>query len=264
MTAPSGAGHHRRLKLLSYNIQGGASVRRYRQYVTRGWQHVLPHPSKRRNLDQVAELVARYDIIALQEADAGSLRSGFQNQVQYLAEKAAFPYWSHQSNRRVGRIVEVSNGLLSRPQPSRVIDHKLPGAIPGRGALEVTYGKSEDGLTVVIAHLALTAGGRRRQIDYLVEMLEGREHVVLMGDFNTQADSTEMRSLFARTGLMAPPLSLETFPSWQPRRAIDHVLVSRSITPVAYEIPLIDVSDHLPVALSVELPEGCEYLAAGD
>lgn len=264
MPADQGADNDRRLKLLSYNIQGGASVRRYRQYVTRGWQHVLPHPSKRRNLDQVAELVSRYDIIALQEADAGSLRSGFQNQVQYLAEKAAFPYWSHQSNRRVGRLVEVSNGLLSRPQPSHVIDHKLPGAIPGRGALEVTYGSPEHGLTVVIAHLALTASGRRRQIDYLVEMLEGRDHVVLMGDLNTQADSPEMRSLFTRTPLQPPPLSLETFPSWQPRRAIDHVLVSGSITPVAYEIPLIDVSDHLPVALSVVLPDDCDYRPAAE
>jgi endonuclease/exonuclease/phosphatase family metal-dependent hydrolase len=253
----SAATEARQLRLLSYNIQAGSSTERYRHYVTRGWQHVLPHPTKRRNLETVGTLVRDYDIVALQEADGGSLRSGFQNQIQHLAESAEFPYWSHQANRRIAKVAEPSNGLLSRPKPVEVVTHELPGAIPGRGAMEVRYGTPRQGLHVIIAHLALTPRARRQQFDYLAETIADLPYVVLMGDLNCTADSPEMRALFHRTRLVRPPLSLETYPSWRPRRAIDHVLATDALAPVKYEVPLVTVSDHLPVALTVALPDGC-------
>lgn len=245
------------LRLLSFNIQAGAAVQGYRHYLTRGWQHVLPHRDKRRNLDRVAELVARYDMVALQEADAPSLRSGFENQVQYLAETARFPYWSHQANRRVARVAEPGNGLLSRIEPSAIWDHRLPGAIPGRGALEAVFGPADAGLHVFVAHLALGKRARRAQFDYLAEIIGSRRHVVLMGDLNCEPGGGELEPLFARTELRPPDLVVHTFPSWDPRRGIDHILVSRALLPLALEVPVLRVSDHLPVALSVELPEAC-------
>ena len=91
------------LRLLSANIQAGSSTRAYREYVTRSWSHVLPN-GKRLNLDSLATLAQPYDLVGLQESDPGSLRSGFTNQADYLAERAHFPYWSHQPNRRISRI----------------------------------------------------------------------------------------------------------------------------------------------------------------
>ena len=39
----AGAARRRgRLRLLSFNIQVGISTERYRHYLTRGWQHLLP------------------------------------------------------------------------------------------------------------------------------------------------------------------------------------------------------------------------------
>ena len=35
-----------RLRLLSFNIQVGISTERYRHYLTRGWQHLLPQDRK--------------------------------------------------------------------------------------------------------------------------------------------------------------------------------------------------------------------------
>jgi endonuclease/exonuclease/phosphatase family metal-dependent hydrolase len=90
-----------RLQLLSCNILAGGSVGRYRHYVTQSWKQVLPTRSKRGNLDSFAQLLADFDIVGLQEADAGSLRSGFVNQTEYLAEAAGFAYWSHQPNRKI-------------------------------------------------------------------------------------------------------------------------------------------------------------------
>ncbi|PYA79799.1 endonuclease, partial [Pseudomonas aeruginosa] len=38
-----------RLRLLSFNIQVGISTERYRHYLTRGWQHLLPHAGRATN-----------------------------------------------------------------------------------------------------------------------------------------------------------------------------------------------------------------------
>ena len=96
----------RNLRLLSCNILAGASVQRYREYVTRSFNAVLPGRSKMDNLDRLAEVLPQFDVVGLQEADAGSLRSGFLNQTRYLAETAGMPFWSHQPNRarRASRI----------------------------------------------------------------------------------------------------------------------------------------------------------------
>src|SRR5690606_21786995 len=130
---PAGGG--RDIRLLSFNIQAGAHFERYRHYVTRPWRHVLPHGARRRNLDKLATLVADFDIVALQEADAGSLRSGFQNQIEFLADRAGFGWFSIQTNRRIGGITHTCNALLMRQKPTEVRDYALPGTLPGRGAL---------------------------------------------------------------------------------------------------------------------------------
>lgn len=246
----------RELKLLSFNIQAGSSTEKYRHYITRSMQHLLPHPRKARNLNDIAKLATEYDLVALQEVDAGSLRTGFTNQVHYLAERGEFPYWSHQANRRLGRIAETSNGLLSRMEPSGVIDHRLPGAA-GRGALEVRFGRARDGLRMIIAHLSLSARARKEQFEYLADVIEDHPHVVMMGDFNCTLESGECHTLFAHSTLCAPKDPPYTFPSWAPQRAIDHILLSKSLTMKSLEtLPLL-VSDHLPLATTVALPESC-------
>ena len=85
-SAPAAA---RRLRVLSANIQAGSSTRRYSDYVTRSWSHALPAGNKRGSLDAIAQLAGQHDIVGLQEADPGSLRSGFLNQTRYLAEVIA-------------------------------------------------------------------------------------------------------------------------------------------------------------------------------
>jgi len=102
------------LRLLSFNIQVGIRTTRYRQYVTNGWKYLLPHTDRMRNLGRIADLVSGYDIVALQEVDAGSIRSNNVNQVKYMAHQAQFPYWYAQLNRDLGPLAQHGNGLLSR------------------------------------------------------------------------------------------------------------------------------------------------------
>ena len=250
-----------RLQLLSCNILAGGSVRRYRDYVTHSWKHVLP-TGKRANLDVLAGVIGEFDLVGLQEADAGSLRSGFLNQTQYLAEAAEFPFWSHQPNRRVSRLATSSNGLLARMQPDEVLDYPLPGRIPGRGALWARFGSGDDALIVLIAHLALGPAARMRQLGFIAELIGQHPNVVLMGDLNTPPGSAELKMLYERTALEHPRESPVTFPSWRPTRAIDHILVSASIEVERRWALPHPVSDHLPVAATIRLPRQLQRPAA--
>jgi len=250
-----------RLRLLTFNIQAAVASTRPHHYLTRGWKHVLPHPSSFENLDRIARLVADHHIVGVQEADAGSLRSYFVNQVEYLARRAQFPYWHCQTNRRLGRIARHSNGLLARLRPAAVEDHRLPGPIPGRGALLARFpleggGRAGEELAVMLVHLALGRRARARQLAFVAERIAALPLVVVMGDFNCRSRSREMRAFLARTGLVESAPGQPTFPSWQPQRGIDHVLVSPALRVERARVLIPAVSDHLPVSVELRLPEG--------
>jgi endonuclease/exonuclease/phosphatase family metal-dependent hydrolase len=244
----------RRLRLLSANIQAGTSTRRYSDYATRSWSHVLPAGNKRASLDTIADLAARHDIVGLQESDPGSWRSGFTNQTHYLAERAGFDYWSHQPNRRVGMVASSANALLSRMEPVEVSDHPLPGRIAGRGVLVARFGREADSLTIAVAHLSLGAGSRRSQLAFIGELLQDHPHSVLMGDFNCTAEQPEMSLLFQRTRLQPPACTVHTFPSWRPQKAIDHILVSDGLACSGMQAMAAAWSDHLALSIDLDVP----------
>lgn len=244
----------RRLRLLSANIQAGTSTRRYSDYATRSWSHVLPAGNKRASLDTIADLAARHDIVGLQESDPGSWRSGFTNQTHYLAERAGFDYWSHQPNRRVGMVASSANALLSRMEPVDVSDHPLPGRIAGRGVLVARFGREADSLTIAVAHLSLGAGSRRSQLAFIGELLQDHPHSVLMGDFNCTAEQPEMSLLFQRTRLQPPACTVHTFPSWRPQKAIDHILVSDGLVCSGMQAMAAAWSDHLALSIDLDVP----------
>ncbi|HET6586394.1 MAG TPA: endonuclease/exonuclease/phosphatase family protein [Oleiagrimonas sp.] len=254
--------HPLALRLLSCNILAGARVQRYHEYFTRSWASVLPTRTKLNNLDSLARLLDPFDVIGLQEADAGSLRSGFRNQTRYLAEAAGMPYWCYQPNRPIGRLAHTANGLISRLQPSEVLDYPLPGRIPGRGVLLASFSHGEETLAVAIAHLSLGTQARARQLAFIAELLSSYPHTVLMGDLNTDANSPEMRQLFRHTNLQPPTNPTPTFPSWRPQRAIDHILTSSDITLERVWTLSAAFSDHLPLAAEIRLPSTVQQIPA--
>ena len=242
------------LRLLSFNIQVGINTARYHHYLTRSWQHLLPHTGRAGNLQRIGALLGDYDLVALQEVDGGSLRSGYVNQVQHLAELGAFPYWYQQLNRNLGRLAQHSNGVLSRLRPSHLEDHPLPGPA-GRGAVLLRFGEGADALLVINMHLALGARVRTRQLAYVRELISGHRHVVLMGDMNTHAIDLLQHSPLRDLGLVAPQIEA-TFPSWRPQRCLDHILLSPELALERVEVLSQPISDHLPVAVDIRLPSG--------
>ncbi len=245
------------LKLLSFNIQVGIKTSAYRQYFTKGWKHVLPHESRAKNLNRIASLVSDYDLVGLQEIDSGSLRSGFVNQVEYLSQVAGFPYWYAQLNRDLGPLAQHGNGLLTRIQPRGLEDHKLPGVIPGRGAVFVRLPYAGDEIVVVMLHLSLGKQSRHRQLAYIAEQVAHERQVIIMGDMNTPVSQLLEESPLKRLNLQPAEQVGPTYPAWQPSMALDHVLVSENLVIRDYKVLNCRVSDHLPIAVEVtarELP----------
>ncbi len=251
------------LHLLTFNIQAGIESRRYRDYVANSWKHLIPHPARQRNLASIGTLLKGFDIIGLQEVDAGSLRSAYIDQAQYLAHQAGYPYWLSQVNRELGHLARHSNGLLSRIRPGAVTEHKLPG-LPGRGAMVVEFPTNVDEpFAVCVLHLALGKRAQRRQLDYLVEIARRYRMIVLMGDFNCGCGSRMLRAAIAAAGLRGLDCELKTFPSWRPEHNLDHILVSPQLRIADARVLDYALSDHLPISMKVTLPDGIDLVSSG-
>jgi endonuclease/exonuclease/phosphatase family metal-dependent hydrolase len=244
------AGPPARLRLASFNIQTGLSTAAFHEYLTGGWRHLLPSSKRLPNLLRIARLVGGFDIVGLQEVDGGGLRSQRIVQTEFLAQQACFPYWHNQVNRRVGHLALHSNGLLSRIKPALIEDHPLPG-LPGRGAIFVRFGSGTQSFHLCVLHLALSRRTRMRQLAFVGELVGGRQRVVVMGDFNCEPESREMQLLVRAADLQDPVCDLKTFPSWRPRRMLDHILVSRDWFVEQVKVLDCRCSDHLPVTLSI-------------
>lgn len=245
----------RSIRMLTFNIQVGISTSSYRHYLTRSWQHFLPHRQRQENLEKIASLLKGYDVVALQEVDGGSLRSGFVNQVEFLANEAGFPYWFQQLNRNFGPLAKHSNGLLSRYCPFEIEEHPLPALIPGRGVIVAKYGVKDDPLVLVIMHLSLSAAAQKTQLEFVKDLIADYRHLVLMGDMNTHADKLLQHHALKDLDLVALPGVSNTFPSWRPQKDLDHILVSRTLEIKRASVLTFPVSDHLPIELEVMLPE---------
>lgn len=243
-----------RLRLLSYNIQVGIATAHYGHYLTRGWHHFLPHHSRQDNLLRIAEVVQSYDLVALQETDAGSMRSNYINQVAYLAHHAQFPHWYDQRNRQWGRLAQHSLGLLSRFPVETLQQHKLPGLIRGRGALEAQFATSDGPLLLMVVHLSLGKYAQSLQLDYIAERVRHFQYAIIMGDMNCSMNKLTRHAALKDISVVAHHPTMPTFPSWQPMRHIDHILVSRNISIERVEVLPYCYSDHLPIAVDITLP----------
>jgi endonuclease/exonuclease/phosphatase family metal-dependent hydrolase len=243
------------LKLLSFNIQTGVDTQDFHEYVTKSWKQLLPLKERISNLNRIAQLVQSYDLVGLQEVDSGSLRTGFLDQTEYLANRARFPYWYRQVNRSLGKIAQHSNGVLSRIRPHSIDEYKLPG-LRGRGAMLVEFTTNREPLLVCIMHLALGKRARRLQLSYISELVGEYFQLVVMGDFNCGTDSGELHELVDNTHLTLPTEDLKTFPSWRPNRKYDHILISDSLTLQKTHVLEHTHSDHLPICVEIELPKG--------
>ncbi len=249
----SGQANAPALRVATFNIQVGIGSRRLRHMLTHSLRYVLPHQQVLSNLDLIAAQLHEFDIVALQETDSGSFRNHQIHQAQYIASRAGMPYCYTQITRDIGRIASISLGLLCRRPCTKLVRHRLPASRHGRGLMEAVFRIGGRDIAVFVTHLSLRKTNRMRQIRFLVPHLNRYADALLMGDLNCEPGSPEFNYLLMHTTLEDMSGRPCTFPSWHPKRRLDHILITDKLAVEdLHTMPFI-CSDHLPVVAEIHI-----------
>ena len=220
---------------------------------------------------RIARVIDRYqpDVVALQELDAGLLRTKKVDQAHFIAERLAMEYHFHSSIQ-----VEeggYGNGILSR-FPMRLVKggglplHPSYNNLEPRGAVWVEIHVAGRTVQVISTHFGLNWQERIFQ----AEVIRGpewfghpdcRHPVVLCGDFNMLPGSAAYRRITRRLRdaqrMLAGRRPQATWPVIFPFMRIDHLFVTTNLTVTGIAVPrtplTLAASDHLPLIATLEL-----------
>jgi endonuclease/exonuclease/phosphatase family metal-dependent hydrolase len=207
------------------------------------------------------------DLVALQEIDNGTARTGGVDQAARLGELTGM-------NHAFGKFMDYQGGeygmaLLSKFPIEEVCNHSLPtpGVSPESREYEETEPRSALAATVrvgaaaqeiifVSIHLYRTAEQKLAQAQKLVEMYANETRpVILAGDFNSTPETPVMDLLKQYWYVPDKGEDHFTFSSDDPRREIDYLIYRPGERFEVVESRVIDeplVSDHRPVLLVVK------------
>ena len=224
--------------------------------------------------DRIISVIARYnpDVIALQELDAGRLRSLGVDQAERIAKKLGMSFQFHAVSHKKDE--QYGNAILSRYPIVLIKNDVLPklwnkAFLEPRGAIWVTIDHQGTKINIINTHLSLWPMEQLLQIKKLLG-LDWLQHpdckgpTILCGDLNTSPKSLVYKAIckrFKDSQLMLPGRKpLKTWFAGYPIRRLDHIFVSpefhvRSI-PVSRKVLDRTASDHLPVIVDLNVEKG--------
>lgn len=209
------------------------------------------------DLERIAAVIrdAKPDVVALQEVDKASTRSGGVDQTAELARLTGM-------TGHFGKAMDFQGGaygqaVLSRHpiRSSRVFD--LPGSGEPRIAFEAVIEWQGSDIRLVSTHLGLDAEERLAQAKDLVRRLApGGPPTLLCGDFNEPLDSPAMRVISTRFTNLAKAGPPFTSPAEEPRVEIDFILADgfEAAAPTVV-LPEAKASDHRPLLVEIKRPD---------
>ena len=230
---------------------------------------------------QEGSLVPKLDVLALQEADKGTIRAGGHHVARELAEQLGMSWihaaaglprgrepaprqWWLNFEEQIGLYDEGDTGvaLLSNLALDEVKRIDLPWQeCPWRPrlALAATISKGDHRIRVVNCHIDphSAVGGQMEQLEIvLAEADRSQRPVVLLGDFNTlsKRKCIEIRQLLESRGYTTPiPTGTATWRGAGIRLHADWIFV-RDLQVQRWGVgrPL-NVSDHWPIWAEIEL-----------
>ena len=178
-------------------------------------------------------------------------------QADYLAPPG---YHAIYRTNAVTRHGEHGNAVLTRwpvltHQHEDVSDHRLEQ----RGLLHVVVACQAVQVHVIVVHLGLLAGSRRRQVEqlkrFIVREVPAQAPLLVAGDFNDWGQS--LAPALGLAGLNSPPAGVATFPSRMPLVQLDYIYARglRSEHSFAPHGPAWGrFSDHLPLITDFSWP----------
>lgn len=195
------------------------------------------------------------DLVALQEVDVNTIRSGKGNQAEMIAEKLGMhAYFGKAINFNGG---EYGTAILSRFPISETITYLLPDlGGPGAEQRVLTTAKVQlsSGGMVIFASTHLdhrgNAESRILQVREILNIL-GKDELpwILAGDLNAKPGSEEMRLLNTKFSFSCSQCP-DTFPADGPDRIIDYIaFYPREKMEVRSHLVVEEAyaSDHRPV-----------------
>lgn len=191
------------------------------------------------------------DVLAVQEVDRFSRRTGFRDEMRVIARATGLEPVFGEAARRRWR--SYGNVLLARGAISDVEVIRLPRPSDGEQRVAIVARVAVNGVDLAVGatHLSFRRGEGVPQLAVLLDALAAREGPrVVMGDLNLGPELVEPALLAA--GYEVAPTG-PTFPTKGPRTRIDFVAVS-GLEVVAASTPAPGMSDHLPVVVDVCVP----------
>lgn len=237
--------HNRTLRILCYNIHHGEGV------------------DGRLDLARQAEVIRACDpdLVALQEVDDRTMRTGHVDQTAELAKQTGlYGRFVHQLDYEGGR---YGQAVLSRYPLSEVTVHWLPGT-PDRerrvaGAVSVQIDKCR--LLFVTTHLHHNNEEFRREQavrlnDIFASNRESHDAlIILAGDLNATPESQPIGTLADKWQSVTEGLSdTLTFPAEKPERQLDYIFLHPPSRVSVKSVKVLDepvASDHRPLLAEV-------------
>jgi endonuclease/exonuclease/phosphatase family metal-dependent hydrolase len=226
----------RRIAVLSYNIHHGEGT------------------DGKIDLPRIAGVIngVKPDLVALQEVDRGTTRSGGVDQLAELARLTGLkPYFGKTIDHQGG---EYGNAVLVREDTTEHCNTPLPGREP-RGLLSI---RTAGGVLFLGTHLDV---GRDHQLrlqsaERINEWIaaRGSTPAILTGDLNAVRGTPAIDTLVTRWTIAGE--EIPTIPSADPRRQIDFILYRPENRWHVVEVRVLDepvASDHRPIFAVLEL-----------
>lgn len=214
------------------------------------------------NIDAIADVINQQnpDLVALQEIDVNTLRSGKHNQAEELAKKTGMKYF-------FGKAIDYEGGeygvaILSKYEISGMMVYKLPTQAGSNGEPRVLTTAKINLPGAVIrfgsTHLDAQKADTNRQLQIQeINRIASEENLpfIIAGDFNAIPSSGIIKELdkqFTRTCHQCDP----TIPIGNPNKAIDFIGFTPSTKFAVIQTKVINgikASDHLPVIADIRL-----------
>ncbi|WEK35997.1 MAG: endonuclease/exonuclease/phosphatase family protein [Candidatus Pseudobacter hemicellulosilyticus] len=239
-TAKNSAAGSEELRVMTYNIHHGNQPDKPKGVI---------------DLDSIANIIRRLDphLVALQELDSVTLRSGGVFQLKALADKLGMHYYYGHAIPYEGGAYGL--GILSRYPIKEAATHPLP---------KVSTVRSEDRILALVkvqlpqgkecyfgaTHLdVVSEQNRQLQVEKIRELTSGLPApVILGGDFNAVDTTASVRNLLQQF-TDASQQKHPTIPVLTPRRRIDYIVYSKGagLHSLREQVPQEHyASDHLP------------------
>ena len=243
------------MKFLLYNI-------RYAAGIGRVFHLPVPYSGYLKKTDgnfkNIIDFVVSVnpDIMGLIEVDAGSFRSGKNNQAESIA-------WELQHNH----IYQSKYGTTSVAQKVPVLNKQGNAIITNREIVSQKFHYFNEGVkrlvielevaecVVFLVHLSIKFRHRHYQLEALHKMVEqASKPVIVAGDFNVLWGDRELQLFLAATGLKnANSNGAPSHPGRAPRRQLDFIFHSPDIQVTSFNIPPVRFSDHAPLICEFEI-----------